>query len=279
MARAAPSRRTFASVAGQPETDVDLAEASLLIACEEYPDLDVTDYLARLDAMALEVRARTAGTGTVASTVAALNAYLFGEQGFHGNEDDYYDPRNSYLNEVMDRRTGIPISLSALYVEVARRAGIEAVGVGLPGHFIVRVARGPEHLLVDPFHGGDALSNEDCQRRLDRIFAGRVRLEPHMFTPCETKAVLSRMLRNLKAIYTKTEDYPRALRVLDLLLALRPDADEDLRDRGLVYAALDCYALAADDLETYLTRVPASAERPALLARVATLRQRAARLN
>jgi regulator of sirC expression with transglutaminase-like and TPR domain len=268
----------FREMAARPDAAVDLAEASLLIAREEYPDLDPDRYLARLDALGAALRVR-AGDGVGAALVPALNRLLFEEEGFHGNTEDYYDPRNSFLNDVLDRRTGIPISLCTVYMEVARRAGLALEGVGLPGHFVVRVSADAAPLLVDPFNRGTVLTVEDCQKRLDRIYAGRLRLAPAMLAPCSRKAILGRMLRNLKGIYVKAGDYARALRIVEMLRSLEPDSDDELRDRGVLYAALDCYAAAAADLESYLARRPRCAEAPQLTAKVAELRARAARLN
>jgi regulator of sirC expression with transglutaminase-like and TPR domain len=271
-----PQDRFSRLVAG-PDASVDLALASLIIAAGEYPGLDVAGYLERLDEMGREVRGRLPrGSGPA---IECLNAYLFGEEGFRGNVEDYYDPRNSFLNEVIDRRTGIPITLSMVYMEVAHRAGLDVFGVGLPGHFLVR-AKGPGGaLLVDPFHGGAVMSEADCQKRLDRVFDGRLRLEPGMLAPCPRKGILARMLRNLKAIYVKADDYPRALRTMDLLLSLDPKSGEDLRDRGLLHAAFDCYGLAAADLEAYLALAPATPEAQALQVKITQMRSLAARLN
>jgi regulator of sirC expression with transglutaminase-like and TPR domain len=273
-----PSSRRFREIVTRPDAEVDLAEAALLIAGEEYPDLDVGRYLARLDELGSVLRDRAPDAGAEAA-VPALNRLLFEEQGFRGNTEDYYDPRNSFLNDVLDRRTGIPISLSTVYLEVARRGGLALEGVGLPGHFVVRVSAAAAPLLVDPFHGGAILTLEDCQRRLDRIYSGRVRLEPDMLAPCGRKTILARMLRNLKGIYVKAGDFSRALRAAQMLLSLDPGDGEELRDRGLLFAALDCYAAAAADLEGYLARRPRCAEAPQLAARAVELRARAARLN
>ena len=263
----------------RPDAGVDLARAALLIACEEYPDLDPSRYLSRLELMAEAVRSRLQGGADADGAVAALNGYLFGEEGFRGNEQDYYDPRNSFLNDVLDRRMGIPITLSTVYIEVAQRAGVEAAGVGLPGHFIVRVSSGGSERLVDPYHGGLRLSPEDCQERLDRIYGGRLRVDSTMLAPCGRKSMLARMLRNLKAIYLKTGDQERALRVLDLLLQVNPHSGEDLRDRGLLYAALDCYGLAADDLQAHVELFPVAADAAELRAKAAEFRQKAARVH
>jgi regulator of sirC expression with transglutaminase-like and TPR domain len=263
----------------RPDGSIDLAEASLLIACEEYPDLDVAQYLSHLEALGGELNARVSGTSDRAAIVAALNAILFEEQGFTGNTADYYDPRNSFLNDVLDRKTGIPITLSMVYIEVARRAGVAVHGVGLPGHFIVKLAGPGDDVLVDPFHGGALLSVEDCQQRLDRIYEGRVKVEASMLEPCGRKEILSRTLRNLRAIYARGEDLPRAIRTVDLLLVLDPGSPHHLRDRGMLYAALDCYALAARDLEEALRRAPASPEAATLSEKIDELRRKAARLH
>ncbi len=273
------SRHSLTVVLSRPDGEINLAEAALLIASEEYPDLDVPRYLKHLDDMGLALRARLADEPRPERAVMALNRYLFQEEGFHGNFEEYYDPRNSYLNDVIDRRVGIPITLSTVYMEVARRAGVLVEGVGLPGHFIVRVVWGGHGLLVDPFHGGVLLSEADCQERLDRIFAGRVKVERDMLAACDRREILGRMLRNLKAIFMRREDYPRALRAADLLLCVDPDSAEDLRDRGILYAALDCYGLALHDLEGYLAMNPDTPEAIELSGRIAALRLKAARLN
>ena len=267
----------FSRLLSGPDASVDLAEASLLIASGEYPGLDVPRYLERLDEMGREVRGRLP-RGAVRG-IDCLNAYLFGEEGFRGNVEDYYDPRNSFLNDVMDRRTGIPITLSTVYIEVARRAGLGVFGVGLPGHFLVGTQAAGRAVFVDPFHGGALLSEADCQKRLDRVFEGRVRLGPGMLAPCPRKGILARMLRNLKAIYVKAGDYARGLRTIDLLLRLDPRSAEDLRDRGLLHAEYGCYALAAADLEACVGLAPAAPESPALRAKALEMRSKAKHLN
>jgi regulator of sirC expression with transglutaminase-like and TPR domain len=262
----------------RPDADIDLAEASLLIAGQEYPDLEPGRYLARLDEMAAAL-GRRAGDARAEEAVASLNRVLFEQEGFHGNTEDYYDPRNSFLNDVLDRRLGIPISLCTVYMEVGRRAGLPVEGVSLPGHFVVRLSSPAAPVLVDPFHGGARLTLEDCQRRLDRIYSGRLRLAPAMLAPCGRKSILSRMLRNLKGIYVKAGDHVRALRAVEMLRSLDPESAEELRDRGVLYAALDCFAAAAADLEGYLARRPQCAEAPQLAAKAAELRARAALVN
>jgi len=272
-----PHRRQLIDMVSRPEDEVDLARASLLVARDEYPELELDPYLQRLDTMAEAVRARLGPSPEDA--VAGLNRVLFEEEGFRGNTREYYDPRNSFLNDVLDRRTGIPISLSTVYIAVGRRAGVEVHGVGLPGHFVVRVVAAGGEALVDPFNGGTVLTPQDCQDRVDRIYGGRVRMAADMLAPCPPRAVLARTLRNLKAIYLKADDHERALRTAELLVLLHPGAMEEVRDRGLVLAALECYALAAADLEAYVQSVPPAPETLQLRARIAELRHKAARLN
>jgi regulator of sirC expression with transglutaminase-like and TPR domain len=270
-------RRQLIDMVARPEDEVDLARASLLVACDEYPQLDLDPYLERLDTMAQAVGA-SLGTSAEAA-IAGLNRVLFEEEGFRGNTREYYDPRNSFLNDVLDRRTGIPISLSTVYIAVGRRAGVTVHGVGLPGHFVVRVRTTGGDALVDPFNGGTVLTPQDCQDRLDRIYGGRVRMAADMMAPCPPRAVLSRTLRNLKAIYLKADDHERALRTAELLVLLNPGAMDEVRDRGLVLAALECYLLAAADLEAYVQAAPQAPETPQLRTRIAELRHKAARLN
>ncbi len=282
MTESSSHRRQLIDMVTRPEDEVDLARASLLVACEEYPRLEVERYLERLDAMAGALRSRLPPSPEAVrpeTAIAGLNHILFQEQGFRGNTEEYYDPRNSFLNDVLDRRVGIPITLSTVYITVGRRAGLSVHGVGLPGHFVVRVSTRAGDVLVDPFHGGAVLTALDCQERLDRIYGGRVRLAADMLAPCPPRALLARILRNLKGIYLKEGDYERALRTADLLVLLEPEAAEEVRDRGLVLAALDCYTLAACDLEAYVAAVPQAPETDQIRARIQELRRQAARLN
>lgn len=272
------SRQRFARILAQPEAAIDLPEAALLVACEEYPELDVEGYRARLVALGHEAQRRVAGLDP-AESVQAVSRLLFVEMGFSGNEEHYYDPRNSFLNDVLDRRRGVPITLATVFIEVGRRAGLEAHGVGLPGHFITRVEMPGGPWLLDPFHGGARLTLDDCQQRLDRIFNGRLRMDPGMLAPCGPRAILSRMLQNLKAIYVRGQDFERALGVVELLLRVNPASATELRDRGLLYATLDCYGLAIRDLSLYVERAPHSAEADELREKIDKLRARAARVN
>lgn len=274
----APHRERLIAGVCCPEELLDVTKASLLVASEEYPALDVEGYESRLARMGSEFAAR-ARNASPEDGVLLLSEYLFAEQGFRGNGDDYYDPRNSFLNEVLDRRMGIPISLSAVYLDIARRAGMEAAGVSFPGHFLVRVEGEYAPIIVDPYNGGIRLTKEDCQDRLDRIFSGKVALKQDMLARCGKRAMLVRLLRNLKGIYVKTGDHDRALRTVELILLIEPASRPDKRDKGLILAAMDCYASAADALEAYITVAPGASEAPTLASKVKELRQKAARIN
>src|SRR5215204_6002347 len=228
-------RRRFAEEALRPDGEVDLARAALLIGAEEEPRrADVGRCLARLDEMGEEARARAVRRG--GSRVEALNGYLFEELGFAGNQSDYYDPRNSMLHQVLGRRTGIPITLSVVYIVVGRRAGLRVEGVGLPGHFVVRASEGEgPGVLVDPFNGRQT-DRDECQTRLDLIYEGRLTLEEEHLRPVGARSILARMLGNLKAVYAGTHLFRRALAAVERILLLTPEDLEERRDRGMLLA-------------------------------------------
>ncbi len=259
-----------------------LAEACLLIAEDAYPRLDIAGAIARLDAIAATVRGRLAADAAPEQRVAALNHHLFAELRFAGNTDAYYDPRNSYLNEVLARRTGIPITLSVVYLEVGRRVGLALEGVPFPGHFLVRLRLRRGALLLDPFAGGEPRSETELRTRLARVLpagtAGRVDLGQYL-EPATPREIVARVLRNLKGIYLKATDLTPALAVMHRLLLVVPEAAEELRDRGLVYAGLECFRPAAADLENYLRRRPDAADASEMHAKAVELRAAAARLQ
>jgi len=276
-----------------------------MIARVEYPKLDAGPYLDQLDAIGSEARARVAGAPPLAgetpigvdpqryAQVMALNQYLFGEMRFVGNELNYEDPRNSFLNEVLDRRTGIPITLALLYIEIARRAGVQAEGVNFPGHFLVRcrARRGSTYddLIIDAFHGGALLSRELLRRQaaahgdeedVEEDFESR--LLPHATKP----QILARMLLNLKRLYVHMHSFPQARDVTELLIAVDPAAINELRDRGLLAYHLKDFAAALRDLEAYLRLVSSSEsaesdhkEQAQIWEHVKMLRKRVASLN
>jgi regulator of sirC expression with transglutaminase-like and TPR domain len=248
------ARRQFAAVAARPDAGIDVAEAALLIAWEEYPDLDVGAYLRRLDALAVAARPRVHPESPVAEQIAQLNQFLFTQRGFTGNSDNYYDPRNTYLNQVLDRRTGIPISLSLVYSEVARRLGLPVYGVNFPGHFLVKYVGRPT-IIIDPFFG-EVITRQECAHRLYGIYGPKARLNARLLHPAGPREILVRMLSNLKQIYVDRADFDRALACVDRILLLQPDEPRELRDRGILYQRLECYAAALRDFERYLCLAP-----------------------
>jgi regulator of sirC expression with transglutaminase-like and TPR domain len=251
-------RQRFAALVASP--DCDLGQAALEIARIGHPDLDPAPALAALDDLAESVRPRVPREASAPDAVRALARYLFEEQGFRGNADDYYDPRNSFLNDVLERRVGIPISLSVLAIEVGRRLGIPIAGVGFPGHFLIRVEDAREVLLLDCFAGGAVVDEDELLARL-RALAGSSgpdfsQIPPRFLEPSPTPDVLARMLRNLLRIYLERREPERALTTVDLLLVLTPESADDLRTRARLYESLECFTSAAADLRRYLKLVP-----------------------
>jgi regulator of sirC expression with transglutaminase-like and TPR domain len=259
-----------------------LAEACLLIAQDEYPGLDVAGCMAQLDAIAATIRGRLAADAPADQKVAAINRHLFGELGFAGNVEAYYDPRNSYLNEVLERRIGIPITLAIVYLEVARRLGLPAQGVAFPGHFLVKVRLKGGALVLDPFGGGVPQSERELRDRLEQVLpkarAGRTELAPYL-EPATPREIVARVLRNLKSIYLQSGALEAALAVMHRMLLVVPESAEELRDRGLVYGRLDCFRPAAADLQNYLRRRPDAPDAGEIHARLAELKVATARLN
>jgi regulator of sirC expression with transglutaminase-like and TPR domain len=253
---------------------VPLDEAALAIAEEEYPSLDPEEVLVRLDALGARVRARAPDPRRSASALRALRWVLVDEERLRGNEADYHDPRNSFLNEVLERRLGIPISLSVVWMEVARRAGIALDGVGFPGHFLVKYSA-PSGLeaFIDPFHGGEMLSADECVARYRARTGGRD-LDRRYLSGIGARQILARMLHNLKRIYLQRRDDVRAYWVLDRILMLAPGQIEAVRDRGLVSARLGAAAAAVRDLEAYLARAPSSPDADDVRGALAALRGR-----
>jgi regulator of sirC expression with transglutaminase-like and TPR domain len=251
------ARRRFAELIAEPT--VQLAAAALAIAEEEYPGIEPGAYLEQIDELAAEVSRRLPVSPNAASTLRAIRTVLFEEGGFRGNADAYYDPRNSFLNEVLERRLGIPITLSILYMEVASRVGLTLHGVGFPGHFLVKHVAGDRETFIDPFHGGEVLSSDDCMERLRKVAPKRAP-EPRHLQAVSARQILGRMLHNLKRIYVETGDDVRALWVLDRLVLLAPDDVTERRDRGLVEARLGGFAAAVRDLDAYLAAAPSAAD-------------------
>lgn len=257
---------------------VPLDEAALALAEEEYPRLEAEEYLVRLDRLANRVRVK-APPARAATLLHGLRKVLFEEEGYRGNELDYSDPRNSFLNEVVDRRVGLPITLCILYMEVARRAGLTLQGVGYPGHFLAKyVSQGGAEVFVDPFHGGEMLSADECVARYRARTGGRD-LDRRYLAGVPPRQILARMLYNLKRTYLERRDDVRAWWVLDRILLLTPGQLEATRDRGFVSARLGVATAAERDLETYLARSGAPVDGPEVRRVLAGLRGRRPLVN
>lgn len=265
------------------DEDVSLAEGALWIAAGEYPGLAVGAYLDQLDEMAAKLRARLRADVATAEKLLALNHFLFSELGFSGNSDDYYDPRNSFLNEVLERRLGIPITLGVVYIEIGRRIGLGLHGVSFPGHFLVKCALRDGVVVLDPYSRGVSLGVEELQQRL-RAAGSTADVDDailsHLLSAASNKEVLARMLRNLKGVYAEQGDWLRALSASERLIALTPDdAGEEYRDRGGIYLKLECFRAALGDFGTYLKQCPGAPDAEEMRAQIAELAARVARLN
>jgi regulator of sirC expression with transglutaminase-like and TPR domain len=271
----------FQALIEQPDDEIDLAEGALLIAKKAYPDLDIGDYLSRIDRLAHAVSERLPAAASETDRIRALNRYLFVELGFGPNVEDYYDQRNSFLNDVLERRVGIPISLSVLYIEVGRRVGLPLQGVSFPGHFLVKCKLEQGVVVLDPYGSGTSLSLQDLQQRLRATRGGEVSraIVAAMLVAADKKQILARMLRNLKAIYVEQGDHNRALSVMDWIVSVVPGDAAEVRDRGLLYLQLEGFRAALRDLELYLALAPSADDAQQIRGRVVELRRTVARLN
>jgi regulator of sirC expression with transglutaminase-like and TPR domain len=267
---------------GQPRRDLSLAHGALLIASAAYPALDVDAQLRQLDDLAATLKARLPADIARSGTLAALNRYLFEELGFKGNQADYYDPRNSYLNEVLERKLGIPITLSVIYIEVGRRLGLPLQGVSFPGHFLVKCALRDGTAVIDPYAGGASLGIKDLQTRVRAMTGGRD-VPPEavmsMLAASPPAEILARMLRNLRGIHAERGDREQALEAANRVIDLAPESPDDFQVRSRLLEELECFRAALMDLETCLKLAPERPDAHALGVRAARLREKAARLN
>jgi regulator of sirC expression with transglutaminase-like and TPR domain len=244
----------FARYVAQPPEEIRLDTAALLLARTEYPALDVSAQLARLDALA--ARAECDPGWPPHANIAGLNRLLYEEEKFAANEKEYDDPRNSYLNDVLDRKLGIPITLSILYQEVARRCGLPVVGVGFPGHFLTKYLAASGEILVDPYRGGAILSIRDCEEKLKAQFGQEAEFRASFLSVSSTKQTLTRMLNNLKGSFFRRRDFARVMLIIEMALAVEPGSRQEIHDRGMVYFLVRRYSEALADLQAYLDKSP-----------------------
>jgi regulator of sirC expression with transglutaminase-like and TPR domain len=264
-------------LAEDPAAPVDLAEVALLLARDEYPQLDVDGYLSELTGMAHE--ARNYLGQTLESQVAGLCRYLFHEMGFHGNQAHYYDPLNSYLNEVIDRRAGIPITLSLITMVVGNQVGMHIDGIGLPGHFVVLAREGDERILFDPYHGGRLLDPADCEHLVQQSAGLDLAVDSDLLQAALPGQIILRMIMNLKGCYLREADFQRAIRTICRLIQLAPRDWTQRRDLGTAYLQNGQPGKAIDQLQAYLTNVPEAIDREAVEKLVRQARAEVARWN
>ena len=248
--------QNFEQEVDRVDDQINLARASLFYARAEYSNLDVDKYISILDSMAEEINRRLPEEHYPLKIIKAINNYLFTELGYRGNNQSYYDPCNSFLNDVIDRRTGIPITLSVIYLEIAKRIDFSMVGVGMPGHFLVRPNFEESGIFVDTFNQGEIMFKQDCLNKLKKLYQKPIKLEKSFFAPVNNRQILLRMLTNLKYIYLGNKQLSKALNIISGILMLYPDSPQELRDRGLVYYQLDKPEEAYQDLECYLAILP-----------------------
>ena len=250
----------FYQEVNQPK--IDLAKASLYFSQAEYPNLEPKKYLKILDRIASEIEFKLPAERYPLKVIQIINQHLFDTLGFRGNKQDYYNPDNSFLHRVIERKLGIPISLSVVYLAIARRLNFPMVGVGMPGHFLIRPEFENVGIFVDPFNRGEILFEEDCQRRLDEAYSRQLKLDPSWLAPVDNKQILARMLNNLKFIYLHRREIDKALSTMSAILKIHPEKTAEIRDRGLLYYQVNRWDEAILDLEYYLKVDPNSDDAP-----------------
>jgi regulator of sirC expression with transglutaminase-like and TPR domain len=250
------ARQYFDQEIQQSDECINLAKAALYIAQEEYPHLDPEEYLNALDTMAQELAERLPSERYPLKIIQCINKYLYEDLGFKGNKKNYYDPCNSFLNDVIEKRLGIPISLALVYLEIAQRIDFPMEGIGMPGHFLIRPHVTEMEIFVDAFENGEVMFITDCQERLTQIYQQPVTLQPEFLAPVTNKQFLMRMLTNLKYIYLSQQELEKALAAVERILLLFPEMVVEIRDRGLLSYQLGRFSQAITDFETYLGESP-----------------------
>jgi regulator of sirC expression with transglutaminase-like and TPR domain len=277
MSQTVQIRREFAQLAAREP--IPLARGALLIAKEEYPELEIDKYVDKLAVLAREAEMVVRMGNDTIEKVQLLSHFLFEQKGFDGNRDEFGDPRNSFLNQVLDRRLGIPITLSVVYLEVGRRLGLNLYGVSFPAHFLVKAVDERGELIIDPFYGGVILGLDEIRARLTEVYGQPVEVAPAHLKPVGARQILIRMLLNLKNIYISGADSIRALAALDRILLLNPRSLEELMERGVLYERLECFQAALDDFQSFLSQAPEHAAAETAREAVMRLTRQVSRIN
>jgi len=270
--RSGPVRQRFASEVQKADEEMNLALATLLVAQEEYPQLPVGRYLGHLDLLAEETQDRLDGETAPLLVLQEVLNTLFRRHAFRGNREAYYDPRNSFLNDVLDRGLGVPLTLGIVLLEVGWRLGLPLEGVNFPGHFLVRFHGDAVDLLVDPYDGGALRFQDQAQELLDRVYGGMVRVHDSFLKAAHRREMVVRLLTNLKSVYLNVQDHARALATVERILLLRPIAAGEIRDRGVILARMGRRDEALEQLEAYLNAVPEAADSQRIQGMVEELR-------
>lgn len=266
------ARQRFRELAARPDAMVDLVEASLVVAMEDAPGLNITPYLREVAEWSDCIRERLQGSRDIERIIQTINQLLFGDLGFHGENEDYYDPRSALIHETLDKHAGLPIALSIVYIEISRRVGMEVSGVAIPGRFLVKLSGSFGQIVLDPFDGGKILQNNELQSLLDEVYGGGVRLREHHLRSFSRKEILARELTHLKAAYLFRKDLARAAASIDRLLILDGDDAAEVRDRAALAARLHDYQGAIDGFERYLALMPHADDAARVYDHIASLR-------
>jgi regulator of sirC expression with transglutaminase-like and TPR domain len=275
----ARSRKTFQQLVTLPDAGIPLAETALMIACEEYPQLELSPYLDFLDRIAETVRQKQGPSDSPLETIGKINGVLFDTYEFRGNSDDYYDPRNSFFNDVLDRRVGIPITLSTVYIEVGRRLNFPIAGVGMPGHFLVKYLDRKEEHFIDPYNRGQVLTRDDCRNRMVERYGDSLQFNDRHLARSTNRQIVWRMLNNLKDIYVKAHAIDKCLSIVDMMLMVDSEDLTQFRDRGLLRMQLRQFDGAGRDLEHYLEHATGAQDREEIENHVKELRRIRAMMN
>lgn len=259
MLSLSPARQKFWQIAHTSDSEMTinhLLEGALAIAWEEYPKMDLGHYREILEDMVRHLQPRIAKISYPLKIVQEINQYLFVEQNFCGNDNDYYNPRNSFITDVLERRLGIPLSLSIIYMVISDRLGFPIEGISFPGHFIIRPQHADLEIFIDPYNKGEILFPEDCANKLEQLYGQRIPLQPEYLEPVSIRRILDRLLNNLKLIYLRRREPSKALAAIERSLMLNPNVPTQWRDRGLICYQLERFTESRMDLENYLQHIP-----------------------
>ncbi len=266
-------KKAFTTLLNQPDGNISLAQAALMIARLEYPDLNINDYLSKINSLAEEINNRLPASANAAEILKQLNHVLFIEKGYGGNTDSYYDPRNSFLNDVIERKLGIPISLSILYIELGHALGLPLSGISFPGHFLVKLEINDGAIVLDPYYGGISLDEDDIEDRLREYYGPKLDKSraQGVLASSTNKDIILRVMRNLRNLYMQEENWLKALPIADMMVEMDNDQPDALKARAAIYDQQECHIPALADYSAYLKLTPNTLGNQFIRARVIDL--------